>query len=108
VPAAILLNSDDQAFGHFHLDDASVKVFESHLTRVQSNIDKCVIIGQLFAMMQQFEYSATRFSNLIKQFQDETNQNILNVFNVDLIFTQDYLPIDQQAKFCKDVTDFYL
>jgi hypothetical protein len=34
LPAAFLLNSDDQGFGFFEIDLASVKVFEESLCRV--------------------------------------------------------------------------
>ena len=44
VPAAVLLNSDDQGYGHFFIDEASVKVFEEKLSNVQSKTDKEVVI----------------------------------------------------------------
>ena len=47
VPAAILLNSDDWGFGHFLMDDSSIKVFEEKLSKVQSKVDRAVVIGQL-------------------------------------------------------------
>jgi len=52
VPAATLLNSDDWGFGHFILDQASTAVFEKDLSKVESQIDRAVIIGQITAMMR--------------------------------------------------------
>jgi len=45
VPAAILLNSDDWGFGHFTMEDTSMKVFEERLGKMQSKIDRAVVIG---------------------------------------------------------------
>ena len=45
VPAAVLLNSDDWGFGHFLLDDGSIKVFEEKLSKVQNKVDRAVVIG---------------------------------------------------------------
>ena len=57
APKAILVNSDDWGFGHFVLDDGSIKVFEEKLSKVQNKIDRAVVIGQLICMMRQIEYS---------------------------------------------------
>ena len=65
VPAAILLNADDWGFGHFHMDEDSVKVFEQKLSNVSAKVDKAVILGQLFSMMQQIEYPATKFAKIL-------------------------------------------
>ena len=53
VPAAVLLNSDDWGFGHFTMDDTAMKVFEERLGKMQSKIDRAVVIGQLITMMRQ-------------------------------------------------------
>jgi len=45
VPAAVLLNSDDWGYGYFTLDDASVKVFEQSLAKINTKIDRSVVIG---------------------------------------------------------------
>lgn len=45
VPAAVLLNSDDWGFGHFTMDDSAMKVFEEKLGKMQSKIDRAVVIG---------------------------------------------------------------
>ena len=45
VPAAVLLNSDDWGFGHFTMDDNAMKVFEEKLGKMQSKIDRAVVIG---------------------------------------------------------------
>ena len=52
VPAAVLLNSDDWGFGHFTMDDQAMKVFEEKLGKMQSKIDRAVVIGQLITMMR--------------------------------------------------------
>jgi len=53
VPAAVLLNTDDWGFGHFTMDDNAMKVFEERLGKMQSKIDRAVVIGQLITMMRQ-------------------------------------------------------
>lgn len=45
VPAAVLLNSDDWGFGHFTMDESAMKVFEDKLGKIQSKIDRAVVIG---------------------------------------------------------------
>lgn len=52
VAPAILLNSDDWGWGHFVLDEGSVKVFEQQLGKVDSTINKAVVMGQIIAMMK--------------------------------------------------------
>ena len=34
MPSAMLLNSDDWGFGHFTIDDESMKVFEEKLSKI--------------------------------------------------------------------------
>lgn len=65
MPAALLLNCDDWGFGHFILDDQAIKVFEDKLSRVESKIDRAVVIGQLITMMRQVEYPATRMPTVM-------------------------------------------
>lgn len=45
MPGAILLNSDDWGFGHFQMDDMSIKVFEERLAKVENKVDRAVVIG---------------------------------------------------------------
>lgn len=45
VPAAVLLNCDDWGFGHFTMEDTAMKVFEERLGKMQSKIDRAVVIG---------------------------------------------------------------
>jgi hypothetical protein len=52
VPDAFLINADDWGFGHFELDTNSCKYFEQNLGKVQSQLDRAVIIGQIMAMMR--------------------------------------------------------
>jgi hypothetical protein len=52
VPSAILLNNNDWGFGYFVLDDNSIKVFESSLSKINSSLNRAVIIGQLIIMMR--------------------------------------------------------
>lgn len=73
VPDAFLLNADDLGFGHFELDEASIKVFEQKLEKVESNIDRAVIIGQITAMMRQIEFPATQLPTVMKQLMSEKN-----------------------------------
>jgi aminopeptidase N len=76
--AAVLLNCDDWGFGHFILDDDTIKVFENSLGNVASNIDRAVIVGQISAMMKQIEFPANKLSGFLKQLMNEQNQNLIN------------------------------
>lgn len=73
APDAILLNCDDWGFGHFIMDDNSMKVFEQSLGNVKSNIDRAVIIGQVSAMMKQIEFPANRLTSFLQQLMNEQN-----------------------------------
>ena len=64
APSAILLNSDDWGFGHFTIDDESMKVFEEKLSKVQNALDRNVILGQVMSMMRMGEYAATRLHKI--------------------------------------------
>ena len=109
VPAAILLNSDDWGFGHFLMDDSSIKVFEEKLSKVQSKVDRAVVIGQLICMMRQIEYPATRFPTVMNQLMDEKNQNLINaLFGAFALAMNSYLPIETVPKFKKETADFFL
>lgn len=52
VPAAILLNNNDWGFGHFTLNEASINVFEKSLSKINSALNRAVIIGQVIIMMR--------------------------------------------------------
>lgn len=71
VPAAVLLNCDDWGYGHFIMEENAIKVFEEKLGRVDSKIDKAVVIGQLITMMRQVEYPASRMPSILGQLMDE-------------------------------------
>jgi aminopeptidase N len=45
VPAAILLNNNDWGFGHFTLNESSITVFEKSLSKINSALNRAVIIG---------------------------------------------------------------
>lgn len=44
APAAFLLNDDDWGFGHFVLDEQSIKVFEQTLSKIPSQLNRAVVI----------------------------------------------------------------
>ena len=60
------------------MEEGAIKVFEEKLGRVQSKIDKAVVIGQLITMMRQVEYPANRMPAIMNQLMDEQNQNLIN------------------------------
>jgi len=92
---AILLNCDDWGFGHFILDEKSMKVFENSLGNVEANIDRAVIIGQVAAMMKQIEFPANRLPKILEQLMKEQNQNLINALvNTMLVAQMSYLPSD--------------
>ena len=108
-PAAILLNSDDWGFGHFNLDEASLKVFENQLSKISSKIDKSVICGQLVCMMREIEYPATRLVGIMRQLMDEKNQHLVDsLFAALNLSIQQYLPLDEVTKFRNEAADFFL
>jgi hypothetical protein len=45
VPAAFLLNNNDWGFGYFALDEASIGVFETSLSKINNSLNRAVIIG---------------------------------------------------------------
>ncbi len=109
LPAAFLLNSDDWGFGYFELDEASVKVFEQSLSKVTSQLDRAVVIGQILSMMRQLAYPATRMPIIMNQLMDEDNQNLINaLYGAFVLATQIYLPPETVPKFNKEVADFFL
>ena len=109
MPAAVLLNSDDWGFGHFFLDDASLKVFEEKLSKMSSTLDRNVVLGQIICMMRQIEYPATRLTTVMNQLIDEKNQNLMNtIFAACSQAASLYLPTDRVPAFKKEVADFFL
>ena len=42
------------------MDDNAMKIYEEKLGKMQSKIDRAVVIGQLITMMRQIQYPATR------------------------------------------------
>ena len=109
VPAAVLLNSEDWGFGHFHLDDAALKVFEGKLSKVQSALDRNVVLGQIICMMRQIEYPATKLTTIMNQLQDEKNQNLINALHAACAQAVAlYLPTEAIPTFKKEVADFFL
>lgn len=78
MPAAFLLNNNDWGFGYFALDEASIGVFETSLSKVNNSLNRAVIIGQVIIMMRQVEYPATRMPTIMNQLIDEKNQNLIN------------------------------
>jgi hypothetical protein len=73
VPEAILMNSSDHGFGVFVVDDKSIRFFEENLSKIESQLDKAVVIGQLLIMMRQIMYPATRLPLVLNQMMDEPN-----------------------------------
>ena len=60
IPEAFLMNSNDHGFGVFIEDDKSIRYFEQNLNRIESQLNKAVVIGQLLIMIRQIQYPATR------------------------------------------------
>lgn len=109
VPDAFLLNADDWGFGHFELDEASIKVFEQSLEKVESQTDRAVIIGQITAMMRQIEYPATRLPVVMSQFMNEGNQNLINALvGACMVAQSSFLPAEAVPKFNKEATEFFI
>ena len=73
VQPAILMNTDSWGYGHFVLDDDSVRIFEQNLAKISAKMDKTTISNQLLLMMQQLAYPATRIPVVLNQMMDEDN-----------------------------------
>ena len=109
APSAILLNSDDWGFGHFTIDDESMKVFEEKLSKIQNALDRNVVLGQVISMMRMGEYAATRLHKIRAQFVDEKNQNILTALHQACsLAAKSYLPADEVQTFEKETAEFFL
>lgn len=109
VPAAVLLNSDDWGFGHFTMDDSTIKVFEEKLGKMASKIDRAVVIGQIITMMRQIQYPASRMPAVMNQLLDEQNQNLINaLFGAFVMAQSTYLPSETVPRFNKETADFFI
>lgn len=103
------MNSSDHGFGVFVVDDKSIRFFEENLSKIESQLDKAVVIGQLLIMMRQIMYPATRLPLVLNQMMDEPNQNLINAVYMSLVSAQQmYLPPENIQKFNKEVADFFL
>ena len=108
MPAGFLLNNNDWGFGYFVLDEASIGVFENSLHKINSSLNRAVIIGQLIIMMRQIEYPATRMPIILNQLIEEKNQNLINaLFGAFVQAQQIYLPPETVPKFNKDTAQFF-
>ena len=108
-PAAILLNTGDWGFGHFVIDDESLKVFEEKMSKIENALDRNVVMGQLISMMRMGEYAATRFHKIRSQYTDEKNQNLITALHQACsLAAKSYLPPDEVPKFEKETGEFFL
>jgi len=108
APDAILLNSDDWGFGHFILDEATITVFEQSLGKVEANIDRAVIIGQIAAMIKQVEFPATRLPQVLTNLMEEQNQNLINALVGSLLQCQlGYIEPSAVEKFNHETFEFF-
>lgn len=93
VPEAILMNSNDHGFAMFVIDDKSVRYYEQNLSKIENQLNKAVVIGQLLIMMRQILYPATRLPLILNQMMDEQNQNLINAVYMALVSAQSvFLP----------------
>jgi len=109
VPEAILMNSNDYGFGVFVIDDKSIRYYEENLSKIESQLNKAVVISQLLIMMRQILYPATRLPLILTQMLDEQNQNLINAVYMALVSAQSvFLPPENVQKFNKEVADFFV
>lgn len=91
------------------MDDTAMKVFEEKLGKMQSKIDRAVVIGQLITMMRQIQYPATRMPLIMNQLLDESNQNLINaLFSAFIMAQNTYLPSETVPRFNKETAQFFL
>jgi len=109
MPEAIMVNSSDHGFGVFVIDDKSIRFFEENLEKIDNQLNKAVVIGQLLIMMRQILYPATRLPLILNQMMEEQNQNLINAVYMALVSAQSvYLPPENVQKFNKEVADFFV
>ena len=95
VPQAILLNSDDYGFAAFTISSKSAEFFESHLSKIPTQLNRVVVNSQFIVMMRELLYAATRFPKILNQMIDEKNQNLINTAYTALaLAVNSYIPID--------------
>ena len=103
------MNSNDHGYGVLVIDDKSIRFYEENLARIENQLNKAVVIGQLLIMMRQIMYPATRLPLILNQMMDEPNQNLINAVYMSLVSAQTmYLPPENIQKFNKEVADFFL
>ena len=91
------------------MDDSAIKVFEEKLGKMQSKIDRAVVIGQLINMMRQIQYPATRMPLIMNQLLEEQNQNLINaLFGAFIMAQNTYLPPETVPRFNKETAQFFL
>ena len=87
------MNSNDHGYGVFVIDDKSIRFYEENLSKIENQLNKAVVIGQLLIMMRQILYPATRLPLVLNQMMDESNQNLINAVYMALVSAQTmYLP----------------
>jgi hypothetical protein len=103
------MNSNDYGFGVFVIDDKSIRYYEENLSKIDNQLNKAVVIGQLLVMMRQILYPATRLPIVLNQMVEEPNQNLINAVYMALVSAQSvYLPAENIQKFNKEVADFFV
>jgi hypothetical protein len=55
------------------IDDRSIRFFEENLGKMDNQLNKAVVIGQLIIMMRLIIYPATRLPLVLNQMMTETN-----------------------------------
>lgn len=111
VPEAVLMNSADNGYGVFVIDDRSIRFYEQYLSQLsaENQLNKAVVIGQLIIMVRQILYPATRLPLILNQMMGESNQNLINAVYMSLVQAQRvYLPPENLQKFNKESADFFL
>jgi len=66
VPPAIVLNSNDNGFGFFRIDDSSMKHIEENLSKITHQLNKAVVLSQIIIMIRTIKYPATRLPLILK------------------------------------------
>jgi hypothetical protein len=77
---AVLLNSDDWGYGYFKIDEPSLLVFEDNFSSIESDLNRCVILSQVFSMVHQGDYPAQRLLRFLEPLRTEKNYHILESF----------------------------
>ena len=93
------------------MDKASIEYFEKYINNLKDTGDQQIVIevlSQLYTIMTQVEYSASRMIKICQALTDETNQHVWNIVLYILMRVFNYLPAEKAKDAQNDLFKFFL